>query len=233
VNLNGAEITWLGHATFLIKSSRGKHLVTDPWLGNPKCPPAYRNLDRADIITVSHGHFDHMGDAVELAQRTGAVVVSNFEIANWLEAAGAPKTIGMNKGGTIAVDGIRLTMVQAVHSSGISTPTGLAYGGEAAGFVITLEDGLTLYHAGDTGVFGDMALIRELYRPDIALLPIGGHFTMGPKEAAYAVELLRPTQVIPMHFGTFDVLTGTPAELGALIQGDVELVALEPGETHR
>jgi L-ascorbate metabolism protein UlaG (beta-lactamase superfamily) len=233
MNLNGAEITWLGHATFLIQSPRGKRIVTDPWLGNPKCPAEYRDLNQADVLTISHGHFDHMGDALDLARRTGAVAVSNFEIASWLEAQGAPKTVGMNKSGTVEIDGIRLTMVQAVHSSGISTDHGLIYGGEAAGFVITLENGLTLYHAGDTAVFGDMALIRELYRPEIALLPIGGHFTMGPKEAAYAVGLLKPAVVIPMHYGTFDALTGTPDQLRALIEGETEVRALMPGETYR
>jgi L-ascorbate metabolism protein UlaG (beta-lactamase superfamily) len=234
MNLDGAEITWLGHATFLIRSPKGKDIVTDPWFKeNPKCPPEYQNLDRADIITVSHGHFDHMGGAAELAKRTGATVVSNFEIAGYLEAQGVEHTVGMNKSGTVQIDGIALTMVHAVHSSGIGTDQGQIYGGEAGGFVIQLENGLTLYHAGDTGVFSDMALIHELYAPDIALLPIGGHFTMAPKEAAYAVGLLKPKVVIPMHYGTFPALTGHPDELKRLVGGTTDVVALTPGETYR
>lgn len=234
MNLDGAAITWLGHATFLVTSPRGKHIVMDPWLTqNPRCPEAYRKLDTADIITISHGHFDHMGDAVELARRTGGTVISNFEIGSWLEAQGVEHAIGMNKSGTVEIDGIRFTMVHAVHSSGISTDTGVVYGGEAAGFVVTLENGLTLYHAGDTAVFGDMALIHDLYQPDIALLPIGGHFTMAPKEAAYAVGLLKPKHVIPMHYGTFDALAGTPEALRTLVGGETEVVTLTPGETVR
>jgi L-ascorbate metabolism protein UlaG (beta-lactamase superfamily) len=233
MKLDGAEITWLGHATFLIRSPKGKYLVMDPWLDNPKCPPAYRNLDKGDVITVSHGHADHMASAADLARRTGGTVVSNFEIASYLERQGVAHTVGMNKSGTVEVSGLRITMVHAVHSSGIATDQGLVYGGEAAGFVVQLENGLTLYHAGDTGVFQDMALIRELYAPDIALLPIGGHFTMAPKEAAYAVQLLKPKVVVPMHYGTFPVLTGTPTELEHLVGGAAEVVALTPGETYR
>ncbi len=232
MKLDGAQITWLGHATFLVRSPGGRHLVMDPWLTeNPRCPDSYRTLDRADVITISHGHFDHMGDAASLAHRTGATVVANFEIASWLEGQGVSHTIGMNKSGTVEVAGIRLTMVHAVHSSGITTEQGLVYGGEAAGFVVTLENGLTLYHAGDTAVFGDMALIHDLYAPDIVLLPIGGHFTMAPKEAAYAVRLLQPKAVIPMHYGTFEALSGTPEALSALVGEQAEVVVMTPGET--
>jgi L-ascorbate metabolism protein UlaG (beta-lactamase superfamily) len=234
MNLDQTEITWLGHATFLIRSPKGKTVVTDPWLaGNPKCPPEYEQLGQADIITISHGHFDHMGSAADLARRSGGTVVSNFEIASHLEAQGVEHTIGLNKSGTVEVDGLRLTMVHAVHSSGISTDTGLIYGGEAGGFVIQLENGLTLYHAGDTGVFSDMALIHDLYAPEVVLLPIGGHFTMAPKEAAYAVTLLKPKVVIPMHYGTFPVLTGDPEALKQLVGHTADVVALRPGETYR
>lgn len=233
VKLDGAQITWLGHATFLIQSPRGQRIVTDPWLSsNPKCPESYHGLNNVQVITVSHGHFDHMGDAESLAKRTGATVVSNFEIASHLEAAGVKDTVGMNKGGTVMVNGMGFTMVHAVHSSGISTDHGLVYGGEAGGFVIQLENGLTIYHAGDTNVFSDMGLIRDLYAPEIALLPIGGHFTMSPKEAAYAVGLLGSRVVIPMHYGTFPVLTGTPAQLQTLVGDQAEVVALEPGQTY-
>ena len=232
MNLEGAVVTWLGHATFLVQTPGKKKIVMDPWLtGNPKCPQVYHGLSEADIILISHGHFDHMGSAAELAKRTGAAVVSNFEIASYLASLGVENTIGMNKGGTVTFADIKVTMVHADHSSGISAEDGQTlYGGEAAGFVVTLENGLTLYHGGDTNVFSDMAIIHDLYAPDVALLPIGGHFTMSPKEAAYAVKLLKPKMVVPMHYGTFDALTGTPEALKELLAGEsVEVVALEPG----
>ncbi|PSR22415.1 MAG: metal-dependent hydrolase [Sulfobacillus acidophilus] len=232
MQLEGAVITWLGHATFLVQTPAGKRIVMDPWLaGNPKCPPEYQSLDTADIILISHGHFDHMGSAAELAKRTGASVVSNFEIGTYLASQGVDSTVGMNKGGTVTLGDIKVTMVHADHSSGISTEDGgTLYGGEAGGFVVTLENGLTLYHAGDTNVFYDMSVIRELYAPEIAMLPIGGHFTMSPKEAAYAVKLLRPNMVIPMHYGTFDALSGTPQALKDLLQGEaIEVLSLDPG----
>lgn len=232
MQLEGAVITWLGHATFLVETPGKKHIVLDPWLaGNPKCPEEYQSLNKADAILISHGHFDHMGSAVELAQRTDAPVISNFEIGAYLASQGVGQTIGMNKGGTVTLGDIKVTMVHADHSSGISTDSGqTVYGGEASGFVVTLENGVTLYHAGDTNVFSDMAIIRDLYAPDVVLLPIGGHFTMSPKEAAYAVKLLQPKVVIPMHYGTFDALTGTPEALKDLLAGEpVEVVVLEPG----
>ncbi|MDA8200125.1 MAG: metal-dependent hydrolase [Thermaerobacter sp.] len=234
IALNGTCITWLGHAAFLIETSRGRRLVMDPFLThNPMCPDGFRHIDAADVITVSHGHSDHMEDAAAIGQRTGAPIVANYEIASYLQdVEGAPATIGMNKGGTVEVAGLRLTMVEAVHSSGIATPEGQRYGGEAAGFVVELEDGLTLYHAGDTNVFSDMRLIHDLYAPAIALLPIGGHFTMAPKEAAYAVRLLGPQVVIPMHYGTFPPLTGTPAALADLVGDQARVVALQPGESY-
>lgn len=234
MNMEGTKLTWLGHATFLVETPGGKTMVIDPWLDqNPKCPPDFRQWSRADLILVTHGHFDHMGSAAELAKKSGATVIANFEIATFLEAHGVDKTVGMNKGGTVEIEDLKITMVHADHSSGISTETGIIYGGEAAGFVITLENGMTLYHAGDTNVFGDMAHIRALYAPDIAMLPIGGHFTMSPKEAAYAVKLLGPQLVVPMHYGTFPVLTGSPDALRDLLsQEAVEVVALEPGQVY-
>lgn len=226
-------ITWLGHATFLVDTPGGKRIVIDPWLaGNPRCPERYHGLDRADLILVSHGHFDHLGSAAELARRTGAEVLANFEIAGFLESQGVERTVGMNKGGTVTRDGIHMTMVHADHSSGITTDHGVLYGGEAAGWVVTLENGLTFYHAGDTNVFSDMHLIKALYQPEVAMLPIGGHFTMAPKEAAYAATLLGVDTVIPMHYGTFPALTGTPEALIDLLQDHtIRVAALEPGES--
>lgn len=235
MNWEGASLTWLGHATFIVETPRKKSIVIDPWLtGNPKCPESFHQLDRADVILITHGHFDHMGSAVDLAKRTGASVIGNFEIMSFLESQGVENTIGMNKGGTVTIDDIHITMVHADHSSGITTPNGLVYGGEAAGFVLTLENGLAIYHAGDTNVFGDMAHIAALYAPEVALLPIGGHFTMSPKEAAYAVRLLKPQLVIPMHYGTFPLLAGTPEALADLLAEDpVEMLVAEPGRTYQ
>ncbi|MCL5063731.1 MAG: metal-dependent hydrolase [Firmicutes bacterium] len=227
------KMTWLGHATFLVETAQGRNIVIDPWLeGNPKCPTAYQQWSKADLILISHGHFDHMGSAAELAKRSGGQVVANFEIGSYLESQGVTKVVGMNKGGTLAFEGIQVTMVHADHSSGISTEIGTVYGGEAAGFVVTLENGLTFYHAGDTNVFGDMGMIHDLYGPEVAMLPIGGHFTMAPKEAAYAARLLQVGTVIPMHYGTFPALSGSPAALSDLLQGgDIHVVSLEPGQS--
>ncbi|MCY0878979.1 MAG: metal-dependent hydrolase [Firmicutes bacterium] len=236
MRLEGTRLTWLGHATFLVETPGNQRIVIDPWLkGNPSCPPAFHQLSQVNLILVTHGHFDHMGSAHEVALATGAPVVSNFEIATYLQQLGVASTVGMNKGGTVSFGEIQVTMVRADHSSGITREDGsIAYGGEPAGFVITLENGITVYHAGDTNVFSDMALIRELYSPDIALLPIGGHFTMSPKEAAYAVRLLQPKTVIPMHYGTFDALTGSPEAFLDLVKGEeTEVVVLKPGEVYQ
>ena len=223
-------ITWYGHSTFHVRTPGGRHLVFDPWFtGNPKAPAS--RPERADLILVSHGHSDHVTDAAALAKATGATVAGMYELVSWLQAKGAPTIEPMNKGGTIAVHGLHITLTEALHSSSISDD-GTVYLGEPAGFVVRLENGQTLYFAGDTALFGDMKIIGEIYRPDIAFLPIGDRFTMGPDTAAVAAKWLGVRRVVPMHWGTFPLLTGTPAHLREHLAGTgIEVVDLAPGET--
>ncbi len=210
----GGKITWLGHAAFLIESSKGVRVAIDPWIGNnPKFPKGF-DLDRLDVVAATHGHFDHFGDdGIPLAKKTGATVVAIFELALHCGSSGVEKVSGMNKAGSQTVAGIEFRMVQAVHSAGTSGAGREAIPADPCGYVMTFEDGFRLYHAGDTNVFSDMALIGELYAPDLALLPIGDFYTMGPREAAKACELLGVPGVVPMHWGTFPILWGTPALL--------------------
>jgi L-ascorbate metabolism protein UlaG (beta-lactamase superfamily) len=231
MDLKGVKLTWLGHATFRLETPGGKTVLVDPWvMGNPLCPEKEKKIKKVDVLLCTHGHFDHIGDAVEIAKQHNPTVVGIFELCTWMEKKGAKKTSGMNKGGTQAVGDIKVTMVHADHSCGILDGDQIIYGGEACGFVVEFQNGLKIYHAGDTAVFGDMQIIRELYAPDIALLPIGDHYVMSPREAAYACKLLKPKAVVPMHFGTFPVLSGTPAELKQLVK-DVEVVEMKPGQT--
>jgi L-ascorbate metabolism protein UlaG (beta-lactamase superfamily) len=226
-------MTWLGHATCLFRFPDGTTLLADPWLkGNPACPPKWHQPPRVDGVLVSHGHSDHVSDAATVARASDAAVVANFEICTWLGRKGVRNTRPMNKGGTVQVGGVRITMVDALHSSSFDENGVTQYLGEAAGFVLRADGAPTVYFAGDTGIFGDMRLIADLYQPVIACLPIGDVFTMGPEQAARACAFLGVRQVLPIHHGTFPVLTGTPDQLRALVapQG-VEVLDLKPGET--
>jgi L-ascorbate metabolism protein UlaG (beta-lactamase superfamily) len=220
------SLTWLGHAGFRLDGSSGKRVYIDPWLDNPKFPESERNIERIDVLALTHGHSDHSGNVADLAKQHSATVVCMIEIGDWLANQGLENVEGMNKGGTVDVDGVRVTMTDARHSSSLHDGT---YGGEPAGVVLDL-DGTRIYHAGDTCVFGDMQLIARLYEPEVAILPIGGYFTMDPREAGVALELLGTKRCVPCHYGTFPVLTGTPEELREQAPG-VEIIAPEPGET--
>jgi L-ascorbate metabolism protein UlaG (beta-lactamase superfamily) len=210
----GFRLTWLGHNSFKLETEGGKTVLLDPWVeSNPACPEELRSFETIDVVTISHGHSDHMADAVNLGKRFRPTIVCNWEIHHFLQKKGLTTTSPMNKGGSQTAHGIRFSMVHAVHSSGIEDGGQVVYGGEACGFVITLEDGFTLYHAGDTAAFSDMALIAEIHRPRLALLPIGDLYTMAPREAAIAARMLGARWIVPSHFGTFAALTGTPAEL--------------------
>ncbi len=227
------SITWLGHSTFIITTPGGKRIVTDPWLeGNPMCPPDRRRIDAADLILLSHGHSDHSGDVVAVSRATGAPILAIYELALWLRRKGLHNVEEMGIGGTVSVAGLDVTMVPAVHSSSVTEDDVTVCLGEPAGFVIRMENGQTIYFAGDTALFGDMQLIAETHAPEIAFLPIGDRFTMGPDAAAHACRLLRVRQVVPMHFGTFPVLTGTPERLKQLVAPlGIDVLVLKPGET--
>jgi L-ascorbate metabolism protein UlaG (beta-lactamase superfamily) len=230
------SFTFLGHSTFLFRTSAGARVIVDPWLEtNPACPPESRRVRELDLMLVTHGHRDHTADAVVLARATGAQVVAPYELARWLEEKGLTRVSAMNPGGTRSIRGLTITMVQAVHSSTIEDGAGGGAplcGGLASGYVIRFEHGLTIYYAGDTALFGDMRLIGELYRPSMAFLPIGDVYTMGPEQAAKACEWLGVTDVVPMHYGTFPELTGTPARLRELVApSGVRVIELKPGET--
>ena len=222
-------LTWLGHATFRIDTPGGKRIYIDPFLnGNPKCPESEQEPERIDAILITHGHGDHYGDTVALAGKFGCTVVAPVELADWLQGQGVEDVRDPNKGGTVALDGFSVTLTHAQHSSSTNDGT---YAGEPCGLVVELENGFTLYFAGDTNVFGDMALIGRIYAPDVAVLPIGDHFTMGPREAAVAAELLGAGRVVASHYATFSLLTGTPEALRELLPSGVELLAPAPGET--
>lgn len=226
------EITWLGHGTFQLRLESGEVVLLDPWVDGNPAYPKHHNFERVDAMLITHGHFDHIHDAVPLARKFRPQVVCIYETGQWLESKGVENVSAMNKGGTQKAAACQVTMTHAVHSCGILDEGRIVYGGEAAGYVVKIPDGRSIYFAGDTNVFSDMALIRELYEPALAILPIGDLFTMGPREAALACRLLEPDRVIPAHFGTFPALTGEPELFGRLLQASESSSAvwqLEPG----
>jgi L-ascorbate metabolism protein UlaG (beta-lactamase superfamily) len=227
------SFTWLGHATFLFHTPGGSNVLIDPWIvTNPSAPESAKRLGSLDLILITHAHADHAEDAVSIGRSSGAQVFAPYEVALWLRQKGLKRVTGMNPGGTIRVLGISITMVPAVHSSSVVEEGRIVSLGVAAGYVLGFEDQTTIYFAGDTALFGDMRLIGELYRPAIAFLPIGDVYTMGPEQASKACEMLAVNQVVPMHYGTFPELTGTPQQLRERVKSrGVHVRELKPGET--
>jgi len=223
-------LTWLGQGSFRLDTPGGKRIYVDPWLSNPKIPDSEKEPERVDVIALTHGHGDHVGETVALSKQFKPEIVAQLELKGWLGKQGAEldEVPGPNKGGTVEAGGVRFTIVNAFHSS--SGEDG-EYLGEAAGLVLELDNGTSIYFAGDTCIFGDMQLIGRIYSPDVAILPIGGHFTMDPREAAVALELIGTKRCIPCHYGTFPLLAGDPEELRAKAPSDVEVIVLQPGET--
>jgi len=234
LRMRGNKITWLGHSAFRITTPSGQVILIDPWvMGNPSCPEAFKKVEKLDVMLITHGHGDHLGDAVALARAHKPLIVAIYETCLWFNSKGIHSTLPMSKGGTQKAGEIEVTMVHALHSCGIEDEGKIVYGGEPCGYIVRLPGGMTIYHAGDTAVFGDMKLIGELYQPELACLPIGDLYTMGPREAALAIRLLGVRHVVPMHYGTFPVLTGTPSALRDLTQdiSGLEIHALKPGES--
>ena len=243
-----ADLQWFGQAAFKLTTDQGQIILIDPFISkNPKTPDAHKDLEKlgkVDLILVTHGHGDHLGDTSQIAKLTGAKVAMNADMGSTVQALGIvakEQLIRFNKGGPIKPigDDVVITLVRAEdrssinHTNPANGKVDVHPGGEPSGFIIQLlSEGKTLYHAGDTGVFGDMIFIGNYYQPDYSLIPIGGHFTMDPEHAAYAVDaLLKTPKVIPMHYATFPPLKGTPQQFKDALKGDTEVIVMEPGQT--
>ncbi len=231
------EFTYLGHSTVRCDLPGGEVILIDPWVDhNPSCPDALKSFERVDAMLITHGHGDHIADAVSIAKEyKPKIVVGTYELCSWLTSKGVESCSGMNVGGSQNVLGCTVSQVQAIHSSGIEDGGQWIDGGCATGFVVRLPDGYTFYHAGDTALFSDMQLIADLYRPKLAFLPIGDHFTMDPHQAARACRFLEVREVIPIHWGTFPLLTGTPAGLEQELENqgvNCKVITLQPGEAY-
>jgi len=235
LDLKGNKILYYGHSTFGLTTPNGQVAIIDPWvMTNPQCPESVKKVARLDAIFITHGHSDHTGDLLALAKSHKPKIVSTFETYLWLESkeTGAQGLPG-NKGGSQKVGDFDITMTHAFHSNSIEDNGTRIYGGEPGGYIVRMPGGFTLYHAGDTAVFGDMKLIGEMYKPDLACLPIGDVFTMGPREAAMAIRLLGVKHMIPIHYATFPLLTGTPDGLREEAKdiAGLQIHALKPGES--
>ncbi|MGQ9499968.1 MAG: metal-dependent hydrolase [Dissulfurimicrobium sp.] len=233
----GLHIDFFGHSAFKITSPKGLKVWIDPWLENPLAPKdakANAMREQADLILVTHAHGDHLGNVLSMARSSTTEVVAIHEIQQYLLSSGLPNVTGMNIGGAYSTKGLKIIMTHAVHSSSIQqSGNDIIYGGTAVGFVIKFEDETAVYHAGDTALFSDMSLIGQLYRPKIAMLPIGDHYVMGPKEAAHAARFTGADIIIPMHYGTFPVLTGTVTEFQKEVNAlgvKANIIPLAPGE---
>jgi L-ascorbate metabolism protein UlaG (beta-lactamase superfamily) len=231
---NGVTIQWYGHSTMLITSPGGKRIMIDPFVQhNPACPPELHQVENLDLLLITHGHFDHMQDVLEVVgSGRPKKVICIHEIGLWLGTRGVEAVSDMNRGGTQEAEGIKITMTPALHSSGFLDGDRLVYAGECSGYVVELENGFRIYHSGDTALFSDLSLIGETWKPDLACLPIGDHYTMGPEAAARAAHLLGVKRVLPIHYGTWPILVGSPDRLREAGKADgLEVLALKPGET--
>lgn len=231
-NLNGTSIVWLGHATVLITTPQGTNILIDPFIEhNPKYPKGFQLPEKIDLLLLTHAHSDHIADALPVSQKHGPAAFGMVELMGWLQSKGMKNATGMNLGGAHRHADVVFTMTRAFHSSSITDGDHTLYGGSPAGFVIAIDNGPILYHAGDTDVFSDMQLIRDLHHPDLAMLPIGDHYTMGPKGGAMAAKFLGVSTVLPIHWGTFPALTGTPDALQQELAGTgIEVIKTDPGK---